>query len=298
MKPAPFDYYAPASVDEALTLLAEHGYDAKLLAGGQSLVPAMNFRLAQPAVLIDLNRIDSLSFITQADAASRVSMGAMTRQAAVENSEMVARIAPLLHETMPHIAHSQIRNRGTIGGSIAHADPASELPVIMSVLQAKFTLRSANGERTLPAEDFFVGLFTTALEPEEILAEISIAAPQPRTGSAFQEVARRRGDYALVGVACTVTLDANHVCEHARIGLLSVGEGPVMAAEASRQLIGQKGTARQVCEVAQVVAEKDIDPPNDIHASADFRRHLARVLTERALTTAFKRAKRAQTQGK
>ena len=202
MKPAAFDYHAPESLEEALALLNEYGYEAKLLAGGQSLIPTMNFRLARPAVLIDLNRIKELSYIEKNGSGLR--LGAMTRQRALERSELVANHAPLLHETMPFIAHPQIRNRGTIGGNIAHADPASELPAVMWALDGYLKLQSAAGERRVAVQDFFVGMFTTDLEPEEMLTEIEIPAMFPRSGWAFREIARRHGDYALVGVAATV----------------------------------------------------------------------------------------------
>ncbi|MCB0316594.1 MAG: FAD binding domain-containing protein, partial [Calditrichaeota bacterium] len=174
MKPAAFDYHAPESLEEALALLNEYGYEAKLLAGGQSLIPTMNFRLARPAVLIDLNRIKELSYIEKNGSGLR--LGAMTRQRALERSELVANHAPLLHETMPFIAHPQIRNRGTIGGNIAHADPASELPAVMWALDGYLKLQSAAGERRVAVQDFFVGMFTTDLEPEEMLTEIEIPA--------------------------------------------------------------------------------------------------------------------------
>ena len=225
MKPAPFRYLAPRSAEEALSYLAEYGYDAKVLAGGQSLVPTMNFRLAQPAVLVDLNRASELFYVNEV-ADGTVHLGAMTRQRTVEQSAVVARRVPLLHATMPHIAHVQIRNRGTIGGSLAHADPAAELPAVMVALSAQFRLRSLQGERTVAAEDFYIGLFTTDLQPDEILAEIVVPPPPPRTGWAFQEVARRHGDYALVGAAATVTLAADGRCSAARLIYFSVGDGP------------------------------------------------------------------------
>lgn len=286
MKPPAFEYFSPTSVDEALGLLAQHP-DAKPLAGGQSLVPAMNFRLAQPAVLVDLNRLDTLAGIAPSDGGLRI--GAMTRQRAVEQSALVAARAPLLAETLPFVAHPQIRNRGTMGGSLAHADPAAELPAVMVALEARFVLRKAEGERTLDAERFFTGLFATALEPGELVAAIELPAPPPRGGCAFEEVARRHGDYALVGVAAQVALDEAGRCERARITLLSVGEGPVLAAVAAALLVGQQPTAEAISAAAETV-NSELDPPADIHASAAYRRQLARVLTRRALTRAFARA--------
>src|SRR2546428_2597983 len=212
MKPAPFAYHAPTGLDQALALLAEHGPEAKPLAGGQSLVAAMNFRLAQPAVLVDLNRVAGLDGIAVAPEGG-LSLGAMTRQRALERDPLVARQAPLLAEAMPHVAHPQIRNRGTLGGSLAHADPAAELPAVMVALEARIRLRSRKAERWLSAEDFFVGLFATALQPGELLVEVALPPPGPRTGWAFEEVSRRHGDFALVGVAAVVQLNSDGRCQ-------------------------------------------------------------------------------------
>ncbi|RIK37788.1 MAG: molybdopterin dehydrogenase [Chloroflexi bacterium] len=289
MKPAPFRYFAPQSLDEALALLSEHGYDAKLLAGGQSLVPAMNFRLAQPSVVVDLNRIAELFFLRPA-ADGGLHIGAMTRQRTLERDPRVAEHAPLLHAAVPHIAHVQIRNRGTIGGSLAHADPAAELPAVVLVLGARLRARSQRGDRWIDAGDFFVSLFTTVLEPDEILVEIDLP-PQPlRAGWSIQEVARRHGDYAIVGVTATVTLDETGRCNQARIALLSVGDGPVPAQAGARLLENEFPGPELIAAAADVVATQDIDPASDIHASAAYRRHLARVLTRRALAEAFEQA--------
>jgi carbon-monoxide dehydrogenase medium subunit len=290
MKPASFKYLAPKSLDEALEQLAEYGDEAKILAGGQSFVPIMNFRLAQPAVLIDLNDAQELFYINRENGGT-LKIGAMTRQREVERSELIEKHAPLLHETMPLIAHSQIRNRGTVGGSIAHADPAAELPAVMLALEASFRVQSKNGRRDIPAHDFQQGLFTTALAPDEILTEISIPPLPPRTGSSFREVARRHGDFALVGVAAVVTLDEKDICRLARLVFLSVGDGPVAAREAVNILTGQKLTEKKIQEAAEAAAAKDISPSGDIHASEAFRRHLAKVLAVRALRAAFERAK-------
>ncbi|HEX2189097.1 MAG TPA: xanthine dehydrogenase family protein subunit M [Longimicrobiaceae bacterium] len=287
MKPAPFEYHRPGSVEEALELLVRHGYDAKLLAGGQSLIPAMNFRLAQPAVLIDLGGVGELDHLREEEGVVRI--GAMTRQRAAERSAAVARGAPLLAETLPWVAHPQIRNRGTIGGSIAHADPAAELPAVMLALDARFRLRGPAGGRSVRAEEFFTGLFGTALEPEEVLTEVEIPAPAPRTGWAFGEVSRRHGDYALAGVAATVALDEGGRCRGARVALLSVGGGPVLAAGAAAALEGEEPSAGAVRAAADAVG-REIDPPADIHASAAYRRRLAEVLVRRVLPRAFERA--------
>ena len=292
MKPAPFAYHRPESVDGALALLAEHGYDAKLLAGGQSLVPAMNFRLAAPAVLIDLNRIPGLAAID--DAEGGVRMGAMVRQRAAERSALLAERTPLIAETLPYVAHAQIRNRGTMGGSIAHADPAAELPAVMLALGARFQLRGPGGTRTVAAEDFFTGLFGTALEPEEMLVQIEVPAAAPGTGFAFDEISRRHGDFALAGVAASVRVDAEGRCTAARIALLSVGDGPVLAAGAAAALDGQTPDDEAIRAAANAAAQQDIDPPGDIHASPAYRRQLAEVLVRRVLPRAFERARGAR----
>jgi CO/xanthine dehydrogenase FAD-binding subunit len=287
MKPAPFEYFQPRSVEEALALLDEHGADAKPLAGGQSLIPAMNFRLATPSVLIDLNALDDLAYINDGDT---LRFGGMTRQRAVERSALVARKAPLVAETMPFIAHAAIRNRGTIGGSLAHADPAAELPAVMLTLNAHLTVQSRKGSRSVPADDFFVGLFATALQPGELLTAIEIPNAVERTGYAFQEISRRHGDFALVGVAATVTLAADGRCADARVALLSVGDRPMLALQAAAVLKGQAPSTGAIAAAAHAAAYQDIDPPSDIHASATYRRQLANVLTRRVLTRAFQRA--------
>lgn len=293
MKPAPFEYLAPDSLDAALEALVHHGGDAKLLAGGQSLVPVMNFRLAQPAVLIDLNRISGLDQILPSEGPQPggLRIGAMTRQRTLERDPRIAALAPLLHETMPFIAHPQIRNRGTLGGSLAHADPAAELPAVAVALDARFRLRNTSGERWVAARDFFAGLFTTLLEPDEILVEVEIPPSPPRTGWAFQEVARRHGDYAQVGLAARVTLDESGRCHEARLVYLSVGDGPVEAREAARLLAGSPLTDEAIAAAADKAARDEMEPMGDIHATSDFKRHLARVLTGRVLRQALGRAK-------
>ncbi len=290
MKPAPFKYFAPTTLEEALALMAEYGYEAKALAGGQSLIPTMNFRLAQPEVLVDLNHIAELAYIEPGNEGA-VSIGAMTRQRAVERSPLVAEHVPLLHETMPYIAHPQIRNRGTFGGSIAHADPASELPAVAVTLEAQLRLSSTNGERVILASDFFIDLFDTALEPEELLVEVTLPAMPPRSGYAFEEISRRRGDYALVGATAKVVLDNNQRCQQSKLIYFSVGNGPVRAYQAEATLQGQELTAEAIQAAAETAAAQDIDPPGDIHASVVYRRHLAKVLAQRVLTKATQRVK-------
>jgi len=291
MKPAPFEYYAPTTVEEALAHLSEHSYDAKPLAGGQSLIPMMNFRLAQPAVLVDLNNIPSLSFI-RADENGGLRIGAMTRHVQVEHDPLVAERAPLIHETMPMIATTQIRSRGTFGGSISHADPSAELVAVSVILDARFRVRSQGGDRWVPANEFFVGICTTQMAPVELLTEIAIPPMLPRSGWALMEIARRPHDFALVGVAAVVTLDDNRRCQGARIGMLSVGDGPVEAYQAEAALIGQAPSPEALAAAAEIAATEDIDPGSDIHASAGYRRHLVNVLTQRALKLAFGRASR------
>jgi aerobic carbon-monoxide dehydrogenase medium subunit len=293
MKPAPFQYYAPTTVEEALEHLAQYGYEAKLLAGGQSLIPTMNFRLAQPAILIDLNPIPHLSYI-QLDEEGELRLGAMTRQRQVERAPLVAAHAPLIYETMPYIAHLQIRNRGTFGGSLAHADPAAELPAVTTALEARFRVQSQSGERWLAANEFFVDLFTTALKPDEMLAEVAIPALLSRSGWAFAEMARRHGDYALVGVAAVVTLDEQGQCQKGRLVYLSVGDKPVEAQRAITLLQGQKPSAEAIRAASEVAAQEDIEPTGDIHATPAYRRHLAKVLARQTLTQAFERAAKAE----
>jgi carbon-monoxide dehydrogenase medium subunit len=289
MKPAPFRYLAPTTIEEAVDALTEFGYEAKLLAGGQSLIPTMNFRLAQPGVLIDLNRIPNLGYI-EPTSMGGLRIGAMTRQRQVEQSALVAQRAPLLTAAMPHIAHVQIRNRGTIGGSLAHADPAAELPAVVSALGGTLGVRGADGERRIDVGDFYVGLFATELAPDEVLTEIELLPQQARSGFAIQEFARRHGDYALAGIAVQVALDEQDRCRTARLAYFSVGEGPVPAEGAASLLLGEKPTAALIEAAAQHAAMVDLDPPSDIHASARYRRHLAQVLGRRALVEAFGRA--------
>jgi len=287
MKPAPFEFIAPDTLDEALDTLETYGSDAKLLAGGQSLIPAMNFRLMQPAVLIDLNRISSLAYIN-AHPEGGLRIGAMSRQRAVEKSALVAERAPLLHEAMPHIAHSQIRNRGTIGGSLAHADPAAELPVVALALDAIFRVRNKGGERTIAAVDFFQFMFSTDLAPDEILMEIEIPPLPERTGWAFVEFARRKGDYALGGVAAWIRLNPDGLIQQARLVYLNLGEGPLQAVQTEALLAGER-PGLDLFRLAGKRAAEEVEPLGNVHATPEYQRHLAGVLTERALSRAAAR---------
>ncbi|MEK6256471.1 MAG: xanthine dehydrogenase family protein subunit M [Chloroflexota bacterium] len=293
MKPAAFIYLAPDSLDEALAHKSEHGEDAKPLAGGQSLIPAMNFRVAQPSILTDLNRIAELDFIREDNGS--VSIGAMTRQSAVEKSTLIKEMAPLIHETMPYIAHPQIRNRGTIGGSLAHDDPAAELPVLAIALNAQFKVQDTKGERLIEAKDFFLGFFEVSMKAEELLTEVLFPKFPDRTGWSFQEISRRRGDFAMAGVASVVTLDSDGACEDVRIVLLNVGVGPVEATQAVNSLQGSKITQKTINEAAALAAEKDISPFGNLHATPDYQRHLTKVLVARTLLQAHDRAKNLTT---
>jgi carbon-monoxide dehydrogenase medium subunit len=288
MKPAPFRYVAAESLGQALAAKVAGGDEARFLAGGQSLVPAMNFRLARPAMLIDVNPLRELDFVRVADDGT-LRIGALVRHRTLERDALVARHAPLVAEAVRQVAHPQIRNRGTLGGNLAHADPASELPAVMLALGARFRARSARGERWIEAADFFRGPLTTALGPEEMLVEIALPALAPRSGTCFLEVARRRGDYALLGVAAVVTLGDDGTCTAAGLALCNAGATPVRAVKAAAALVGRRAGAREIDDVAAAVAG-EIDPPENVHASAAFRRHLAGVLTRRALLTAAGRA--------
>ena len=288
MKPAPFEYLVPDSIEQALNLKSLHGDEARLLAGGQSLVPAMNFRVVQPAVLIDLNRVKDLGYIREDGKVLRI--GAMTRERGLEFDPLIRKRIPLMAEGILHVAHPQIRNRGTFGGSLANADPAAELPVLTIALDARLKARSANAERWIQARDFFAGMFTTALAADEILVEIEIPFTPARTGSSFMEVAPRAGDYALMGVAASVTLDKNGKCEQARLVYLNAGDGPVEAKEAADSLKGQTVDDKLIESAAAMAVEQEINPYGNVHASPDFQRHLARVLTKQALKQAVERA--------
>ncbi|HEX5809254.1 MAG TPA: xanthine dehydrogenase family protein subunit M [Anaerolineales bacterium] len=288
MKPAPFAYHAPTSLEQALELKRQHGDEARILAGGQSLVPAMNFRVVQPGMLIDLNGVAELGYIREEVDHFRI--GAMTRERHLEFDPSLAKRVPLLHEAAPHIAHPQIRNRGTIGGSIVNADPAAELPVLMFALNARLKACTSTGERWLDAKDFFVGMFTTALEPDEILVEIELPFMPRRTGWSFLEVAPRAGDYAMMGIAALVTLDDAGMCQAAKLVYLNAGDGPIDAREAAALLKERVLDDDVIHSAAEVASNQEISPFGNIHASVDYQRHLANVLTRKALKIARQRA--------
>jgi aerobic carbon-monoxide dehydrogenase medium subunit len=281
MKPPPFEYAAPRSLDEALSLLAEHGEEAKVLAGGQSLIPVLNFRLTRPSMLIDINDLAELAAITPLNGRG-LRIGAMARQRAAERSADLASRAPLVAQALPFVAHPQIRNRGTIGGSLAHADPAAELPAVMLALEATFELRSRSAQRTLTADAFYTGLFSTALAPDELLVACEVHAAPAGVQWGFDEVARRHGDFALMAVAAGVGLDASGRIAFARLAYVNAGAGPVRA-RAVEQILAGNAPSTALWTAAADALNHEIDPPSDVHASSDYRRHLAGVLTRRLL---------------
>jgi CO/xanthine dehydrogenase FAD-binding subunit len=286
MKPAPFDYIAATSVDMAAAALADGGDDAKIIAGGQSLVPLLNFRLLRPSILIDINRIESLAFISET--ATGIRVGALTRHYQLETSPVIARHLPVLSCAMTHVAHLAIRNRGTIGGSLAHGDPAAELPMMALLLDAELHIGSVAAARIMAARDFFLDALTVDLNAGEIVTEIALPKLPPQTGWGFAEVSRRRGDFALAAAAATLAVAAGAIVE-ARIALSGIGRTAVRAATAESLLVGHSLEPPLVSHAIKAVRAA-IEPDTDLHASADYRRHLAGVLTGRALAAAWRRA--------
>jgi carbon-monoxide dehydrogenase medium subunit len=289
MKPAPFEYFAPYELTEALELLARYGDEAKVLAGGQSLMPLMNLRLARPKVIVDINRLSSLSFIT-AGSNGVLTIGSLTRQREMERSAVVRQQNPLLTAALPMIGHFQIRNRGTLGGSIAHADPAAELPAVSLILGAEFVLRSAAGMRRIGAEDFFVDYLTTALRPDELLVEVQFPSWSQGDGWAMEEVARRKGDFAIVGAALRVRVDEVDTIKNAALVLFGVAGRPVRLRVAEEGLIGQKPDQRLAAQLAKIVAA-ELQPESDLHASAEYRKEVGGVMARRALVAALARTR-------
>jgi len=284
MKPARFAYHRPASVDEAIALLARYGTEGKLLAGGQSLVPLLNFRLSRPAALVDLNRVPGLAYIQEVG--GQVRLGAMTRQRAIEFSPVIRRRLPLLAEATALVGHLPIRSRGTIGGSLAHADPAAEYPAVLTALGGEVVVRSPRGERTVEAAALFRGYLTTTLAADEMLVEVRLPAMPDGAGFAFEEFSRRHGDFAIVGIAAVVVGTGGHRCAAAR--LVTAGAGPMpVRLRAAEEILEREGLSEAAVEAATRRAAELVDPPSDIHASADYRRHLTRVLTGRALRRAI-----------
>ena len=287
MKPAPFEYHDPKSVDEALTLLGENGEEAKVLAGGQSLVPLLNFRLAAPESIIDINDLGELAYLRRKDGILHI--GALTRHTGLERSAVVARHWPLLREAILWVAHPQIRNRGTVGGSVAHADPAAELPVALAALDARFKARSLRGERAIGWRDFFVTHLTTTLEPDELLVEIEVPAVPERSGFAFTEYARRHGDFGLGGAAALLSFDDSGTCTRAAIALLAAAATPIRAERAEQLLLGTSVDG-DAAAAAGAAAVEGIAPTGDIHGSSEYRTKLIRALVRRALVSAAGRA--------
>lgn len=290
MKPAPFDYWAPTSVDEAVKILCglDDPGDAKVMAGGQSLMPLLNLRLSNPLYVVDLNGLDGISAIRREH--DTLSVGAMCRQRAAERSAEVSAGVPLVTEALGNVGHPAIRNRGTVGGSIAHADPAAEMPTVALCLDAEMVAQGPAGERTIPAAEFFEGFLTTALTEEEILTAIRFPVDGPHCGSAFAEVARRHGDFAMAGVAVQVRLDGDTIAE-ARIAVSGVGLTPVRAPEAEALLAGA-AAGEEALAAAAAATSAALHPTSDLHASGAYRKHIAGVLVQDALTTATDRARR------
>jgi len=288
LKPAPFDYVAPRTVAEAVDHLGRHGAEARVLAGGQSLVRLMNTRLATPAVIVDINRVEGLDAIAVENGSVRI--GALARQRAAELSDDVRAEAPLFAEAGGHVAHPSVRRRGTVVGSIAFADPSAELPAALLALDGQVVARSTRGERVVDADSFFTGPFTTSLAPDELALALRIPkTANGRTGSAFVEESRRHGELPMCGVGTVVTLDEDGDVAAARIALCGVHRRPIRAREAEAALAGTRPNDKVLREVAALAAAAT-DPIGDTHASAAFRRHLATVLTRRALDTAVSRA--------
>jgi len=294
VKPAWFDYYAPRTLDEALRILADAGPDGRVLAGGQSLVPMLNLRIVKPAVIVDINRIEALGRLYVGP--DRLTVGALVRHADLLRDPGVEEGWPLIREATAQVAHPAIRNRGTVCGSVAHNDPAAEHPSVLVTLGGTAVVAGDGGRREVPAEEFFAGMLSTALQPGEMLVELCYPRPLPGTGAAFVEVARRLGDFAIAGAAAMLTMHGD-VCEGARLTIVGMGEGPFRARSAEAALTGRRidRTTQQEAfaeAVAKVMAA--VDPTDDVHASSDYRRHLAGVMAARALETALARAKGEQ----
>ena len=281
-----FEYHAPTTLQEALSLLTQYGGEAKILAGGHSLLPIMNLRLAQPKALIDIGKIAGLSGIREEN--GTIVIGAMTTHYLLESSPLLKQKVPILPETAAVIGDVQVRNRGTIGGSIAHADPAGDLPAAAVALDMQLKAVGPRGERTLKAREFFIDILTTALQPDEILTEIRVPVFAPRTGSAYEKFPNPASRYAIVGAAAVVTTDASGVCQKASVGLNGISGKPVAAVGVEQALVGKRLNDQSIQESAAKAAD-GLEPLGDIFASAEYRAHLARVYTKRALTRASTR---------
>jgi len=290
MKLPPFDYEAPQTVSAAVELLAEYGDEASVLAGGQSLIPLLALRLARPAVLIDINGIPDLSGVSATD--GWLAIGAMTREYAAEESQSVTDAVPLLAAALPFIGHEAIRSRGTIGGSLAHADPAGELPAVARALDAQFVVRGPSGMRVIPAEEWFEGFLTTSRRPDELLVEVRFPTAGRGTGVSFQEVARRHGDFAIVGVAASMTLSEGTISE-ARLALAGFSDVPVRVTAAEDLLVGERPSTELFDEAARRATD-DADPPADLQGSSDYRKTVAAALVRRGLRAAADHATERQ----
>lgn len=288
MKPPPFEYVAPSELDEAVAVLSEHGDEAKVLAGGQSLMPLLSFRLARPSVLVDLNRVSGLGGVALDGDVLRI--GAMTRQREVERLPGLRERCPMIVEAIEQIGHVTIRNRGTVGGSLAHADPAAEWTALALGLDAELDVAGPGGTRTIAADEFFVTYYTTTLAADEVLTQVRLSIPNGRSGSCFLELARRHGDFALVGVGALLSLDGAGAVADARVALIDVADRALRAAAVEAALRGREPSDAVLAEAAEHVTE-GMGGRTDVHASEEYRRHAARVLTRRALATALERAR-------
>ena len=285
--PAAFDYHVAKSVDEAIALMQQYGDDAKFLAGGHSLLPTMKLRLAQPAHLIDLGRIQGLSYIREEDGA--VAVGAMTTYVTIGNSDVVRQNFPILPEAISSIGDQQVRNRGTIGGSVAHSDPAADLPGVVLALKADILVQGANGIRTIKADDFFQDLFQTALEPGEVITEIRFAKPAARTGSAYEKLPNKASHYAVVGCAAVVTLDTDGTCTSASVVITGASVKPTRASAVEAALVGKKLDAATIAAATSNAAD-GMEMVGDIHGSKEYRAQMAGVMAKRAIARAAERA--------
>ena len=288
MKLPPVDYESPETVSEAVALLAEHLDEASVLAGGQSLIPLLALRLARPAVLIDINGIAELSGVSAADGWTVI--GAMTREYLAEESELVAATVPLLAAALPFIGHEAIRSRGTIGGSLAHSDPAGELPAVARALDAELVVRSQSGERVIPAAEWFEGYFQTSRRPDELLVQVRFPTAKPGTGVSFQEVARRHGDFAIVGLAVSLTLSDGTISD-ARLAFAGLSDLPVRATAAEDLLVGERPSAELFDEAARRATD-GVSPPADLNGSSEYRKTIAAALVRRGLRAAADNARR------
>lgn len=280
MKIPSFEYHRPTTVEEATSLLADLGDEAKVLAGGQSLLPLLALRLTKLPHLVDLGRVEGLDHLREDE--SELVIGCMVRHVTVEFHKETSEVAPLLSLAMPHIGHRAIRNRGTVCGSLAHADPAAELPAVMAAVGASMVVRSRAGERSVRAEDFFSGYLTSDLAPDEILLEVRLPRAGQRSAWSLQEVARRHGDFALIGLAAGLDFDSNGAIEHARLVFFGAGSVPVRIVEAEALLVGEQPSRELFEQVASNVTQH-LDPPADLHGSVAYRKHLGAVLTRRCL---------------